>query len=230
MLHRLEDGRGRPNGRYHSQADTQIIEYLAKVSIKYGIDSDRFFSSLFKAHENRKSKCGNLLIECRLKERDSAVFLITTDWKVVGQFRISGQLFKERTNPLKQFVSRLSATRTLAQKNESFRYKIKDLRTGMRKLNVNAQVLEISQPIQVTTRSGFSVNLVNALIADETGTIKLSLLGDQIKKINLHDVIQIENAHVAWFRSERQLRIGKQGKICVLNSTENNNLEVTNSL
>mgnify|MGYP006271106691 FL=1 len=86
----------------------------------------------------------------------------------------------------------------------------------MKRLNMKAQVLEVSQPIQITTRSGFYTNLINALIADETGTIKLSLLGSQIKMVSVHDIIEIENAHVAWFRGERQLRIGKHGKISVV--------------
>ncbi|MEM2914284.1 MAG: hypothetical protein QXH91_02620, partial [Candidatus Bathyarchaeia archaeon] len=43
-----------------------------------------------------------------------------------------------------------------------------------------------------------------------------------IKGVALHNVIQIENAHVAWFRGERQLRVGKCGKISVINSAANN--------
>ena len=85
----------------------------------------------------------------------------------------------------------------------------------MKHIDIKAQVLEVSQSIPIVTRFGSTTNVVNALIADETGTIKLSLLGSQIKMIHIHDAIQIENAHVAWFKGERQLRIGKHGKISV---------------
>jgi len=191
------------------------MEYLAKVSMKYGVDSNKFFNSFLKAYQDRKSKCGKLLIERRTREQDCAIFLMTRDWEVVGQFRMPEYLLKEKTNALKEFTCRLSTMRTLAQEAKSKSRKIRDLITGMKHLNINARVLEVSQPIQITTRSGFYTNVANALIADETGTIKLSLLGAQIKEVSVHATIQIENAHVAWFRGERQLRIGKHGKISV---------------
>jgi hypothetical protein len=216
MRYKLESRRGRPNRRYRSQADVQLLEYLAKVSMKYGVDSDKFFDSFFGASRNHESQCEKLSIECRVKEQDYAIFLITRNREVVGQFHMNEYLLNDKTNPLKEFTSRLSTMRTLTQGIESKSYKIGDLRTGMKRLNIKAQVLEVSQPIQIATRSGCYTNLSIALIADETGTINLSLLGSQIKEVNLRDFIQIENAHVAWFRGERQLRIGKHGKISVV--------------
>jgi len=215
MRYRSERGRGRPNGKYRSQTDIRLLEYLAKVSVKYGVDSDKFLNSLLDASQHRKSKCGKLLIECRIREQDYTIFFVTRGWEVVGQFRMPEYLLNEKTNPLKEFTLRLSTMRTLAQETKSRSHKIRDLVTGMKHLNINARVLEVSQPIQIATRSGFYTNVANALIADETGTIKLSLLGSQIREVSVHDTIQIENAHVAWFRGERQLRIGKHGKISV---------------
>ena len=110
--------------------------------------------------------------------------------------------------------------KTLTQEAKSNSYKSGDLRTRMEHLNIKAEVLEVSQPIQIATKFGFYANIVNALIADETGTIKLSLLGSQKKMVSVHDAIQIENAHVAWFRGERQLRIGKHGKKVLSNDQE----------
>lgn len=81
----------------------------------------------------------------------------------------------------------------------------------MKHLNLTAEVLEVLQPIQTAARFGYYTNMINALIADKTGTIKLSLLGSQIEMVSVHDIIQIQNAHVAWFRGERQLRIRKHG-------------------
>jgi len=215
MRFRSESRRGRPNRSYHSQADIGLLEYLAKVSMKYGVDSNKFFNSFLDAHEHQESKCGKLSIECRVREQNYIIFLITRDWEVVAQFCMPKYLLNEKTNLLKEFTCRLSTMRALAQQAESKSLKIRDLITGMKHLKINARVLEVSQPKQITTRSGFYTNVANALIADETGTIKLSLLGSQIKEVSVHDTIQIENAHVAWFRGERQLRIGKHGKISV---------------
>jgi len=201
---------------YRSQADVRLLEYLAEVSMKYGVDSDIFFNSFLDAAQHQESKCGKLLIKCRARERDYTIFLVTKDWEVVGQFHIPEHLLKEKTNPFKEFTGRLSTVRTLTREAKSNSYKIGDLRAGMEHLNIKAEVLEVSQPIQIATRFGNYTNMMNALIADETGTIKLSLLGSQIKMVSVHDAIQIENAHVAWFRGERQLRIGKHGKISVV--------------
>jgi len=192
------------------------MEYLAKVSMKYGVDSDKFFNSFLDASQHQESECGKLSIKCRVREQHYTVFLIIRDWQVVAQFRMPKYLLNEKTNPLKEFTCRMPTMRTLAQEAKSNSHKIGDLRTGMKRLKINAEVLEVSQPIRIATRFGFYTNVKNALIADETGTIKLSLLGSQIKMVSVHDAIQIENAHVAWFRGERQLRIGKHGKISVV--------------
>ena len=216
MRHKSGSYRGRPSEMYRSQADVRLLEYLAEVSMKYGVDSDIFFNSFLDAAQHQESKCGKLLIKCRARERDYTIFLVTKDWEVVGQFHIPEHLLKEKTNPFKEFTGRLSTVRTLTREAKSNSYKIGDLRAGMEHLNIKAEVLEVSQPIQIATRFGNYTNMMNALIADETGTIKLSLLGSQIKMVSVHDAIQIENAHVAWFRGERQLRIGKHGKISVV--------------
>jgi len=221
LEYRLNSMRGRPSGRHHSQEDTKLLEYLAKVSMKYEVDPDSFFNDLLDVYQHGKSKCKKLSIDCRLRERDHAIFLMTEGRKVVGQFRISEQLLSEKINPLKPFASRLSAMRNLSQGTRTKSCKIADLKAGMKRLNVSARVLKVSQPIQILTRSGFHASLAIALIADETGTINLSLFGSQIREVTLRDVIQVENSHVAWFRGERQLRIGRHGKISLMNSAAN---------
>lgn len=150
------------------------------------------------------------MIECR-EEKDYAIFLITKDRETVGQFRIPEYLLKRKTNPLKEFTSRLSTARTPSPEAQSKSNKIGDLRAGMKHPNLTAEVLEVLQPIQTATRFGHYTNMINALISDKIGTIKLSLLGSQIEMVSVHDIIQIQNAHVAWSRGERQLRIGKHG-------------------
>jgi len=216
MRRKTESYRGRPTWRNHSQLDIRLLEYLAEISIKYGVDSDTFFKGFLDATQHQETKCGDLSIECRAREKDCAIFLITKDREAVGQFHMPEYLIKEKTNPLKEFTSRLSTMRTLTQEAKLNIYNIGDLRAGMKRLNLAAEVLEVSPPIQIATRFGYYTNMINILIADETGTIKLSLLGAQMKMVSVHDTVQIENAHVTWYRGERQLRIGKHGKISVV--------------
>ncbi|MGB9756594.1 MAG: single-stranded DNA-binding protein, partial [Candidatus Bathyarchaeales archaeon] len=72
-------------------------------------------------------------------------------------------------------------------------------------------VLEIAKPTLVFTRFGNYASVTNALIADETGTIKLCLWNEQIGSIAIGDTVQIENGSTSAFRGEKQLRIGRKG-------------------
>ncbi len=76
-------------------------------------------------------------------------------------------------------------------------------------------MLEIPKPKTVHTRFGSKACVSNALIADETGSIRISLWNQQINTISEGDVINIENGKVARFRGERQLRIGRHGNLTV---------------
>jgi replication factor A1 len=73
-------------------------------------------------------------------------------------------------------------------------------------------------PSTVQTRYGNSAMLTNALIADETGKIKLCLWNAQADFINVGDTIQIKNASVSTFKGERQLRLGKKGTVTILHN------------
>jgi hypothetical protein len=172
LRNKLENRRGRSYGRYRSLADIQLLEYLAKVSLKYGVDPDKFFKCFLDAVQHQESKCGKLSIECRAREKDYVTFLITKDREAVGQFHMSEYLLNEKANSLKEFTSRPASMRTLTQEAKLNSYKIGDLRAGMKRLNLTAEVLKVSQPIQIATRFGIYTNMINALIADETGTIK----------------------------------------------------------
>ena len=54
-----------------------------------------------------------------------------------------------------------------------------------------------------------------AVVADETGSVKLTLWNEQIDQINVGDNIKIENGYVTSFKSEIQLNVGKFGKLTV---------------
>ena len=93
---------------------------------------------------------------------------------------------------------------------------IQDLRHGMKKVNVEAEVLETPKPSLVHTRYGNSAMVTNAWIADETGKIKLCLWNEQANYITMGDIMQIKNASVTAFKGERQLCLGKTGTVTVL--------------
>jgi len=210
--------RGRPPGRFHSYDDMRLLEYLARISAKHEIDSGKFFSSFLDAFEHVEATCGELSIECRLKTRDYAIFLITNTHKVVAQFPIPERILA-KTNPLKEFTYRSSSIRNTAREAKSSHYRIKDLRVGMKRVNIEARVLEVSQPRVVATRFGFYANVTNVLVTDETGAIQLPLWNKQADEISAGDLIQVENANIIAFRGVRQLRVGRSGKVSVIKNS-----------
>ncbi len=194
-----------------------VGEYLAFLSLKYDVDPDRFLQALNLAREKQKATCGKLHIQCRSKTEDKAIFLLMKDAKVVSQFPIPRKFFLEHTNPIKVFSKAGPLRRHVVKKDDAqYSFLIRDLKAGMKKINLKARVLEIPKPILVFTRFGNYASVANASVMDETGTIKLCLWNEQINSLNVGDLIEIENAHMSFFRGEPQLRIGKNGKINVL--------------
>jgi len=210
--------RGRPPGRFHSYGDIRLLEYLARISVKHEIDSGEFFSSFLDAFQHDEARCGELAIECRVKTRDHAIFLITNTRKVVAQFPIPVHILA-KNNPLKEFTYRPSFMRNSLQEAKSKHYQIRDLRVGMKRINIKAHVLEVPQPRVVATRFGLYANVTNVLLTDETGTIQLPLWNKQIDEISAGDLIQIENANVIAFRGVRQLKVGRSGKVSAIKNS-----------
>ena len=94
--------------------------------------------------------------------------------------------------------------------------KIKDLRNGMKRVSVEAKVVEKTDPREVLSRfKDETYKVATAIVADETGTIKLTLWNDQIDQVNVDNTVKIENGYISSFRGEIQLNIGKYGKLTV---------------
>jgi replication factor A1 len=189
-------------------------EYLAFLSAKYEVDPDKFFQALVSAGKNHKSACGDLSIECRYKQKESVVILITSSSKVVAQFPISTEFLSQRNNPIRDARKANVLCRRLVKKDRSLHsLRIKDLRIGMKSVSLKAAVVEIAEPTFVVTRFGNYASVANALVSDETGRIKLCLWNEQIHSVSVGDTIQIENARISAFRGERQVRVGRNGTL-----------------
>jgi replication factor A1 len=195
---------------------TSASEYLALLSIKYEVDANRFFNALVSARNKRKSTCGNLSIECRDKQKNKIILLITKGSKVVAQFPIPEEFLLRQNNPIKDAIRTYVLRRHLAKNDTNPKSsQIKDLRVGMKKVNLTAEVMEITKPQLIVTRFGNQANVANALLSDKTGKIKMCLWNEQINSISVGDTVQIENASISAFRGERQLRVGKNGGLCI---------------
>ena len=203
-------------GRGLREKKVPLGEYLAFLSVKYSVDPDRFFQALASTKENQKARCGSLSVECRGKTRGERIFLIMEASRIVAQLRVEEDFLVEGGNPLSKFMDTDRIRKYVAKKSNMFQSSfIRDLRVGMRHVNLDAKVLEIPEPVSVYTRFGNSAVVVNALIGDATGTIKLCLWNSQVSCVSVGDTIQIRNASAFAFRGEKQLRVGNKGTLRV---------------
>jgi replication factor A1 len=213
----FSDGSGTQNwGKGLREKKVPLGEYLAFLSVKYSVDPDKFFQALASTRENQRVECGDLSIECRGQTVYGRIFLMREASAVVAQLRVSEDFLLEKGNPLKRFMDTDRVRRYVAKRSNSVRSSfIRDLRVGMRHVNLDAKVLEIPEPTCVYTRFGNNAVVANALIGDDTGTIKLCLWNDQIGGVSVGDIIQIRNARAFAFKGEKQLRVGTKGSVTV---------------
>ena len=204
------------------QKKSTLGEHLALVSVKYNVYPSEVVQALINAKSAGKSTCGDLSVEYRGKVKDETIFLIKKDDSVVAQFKVDEE-FLSRSNDtsFENYMSTDKIRKKIAKQNTDTVFSmVSELRSGMKRINLKAKVLEIPKPAQVHTQFGNTAMVVNALIGDETGNIKLCLWEGQINTVALSDEIEIRNAQVCLFRGEKQLRLGKNGGITVLNPTE----------
>jgi len=193
-----------------------IGEYIAFLSVKYEVDPEEFLYALRSAEKHKESRCGKLSIQCRGKTKNKFIFLIKRESEVLAQFRIGEDFLFNESNHLRDFIDTDQIRRYLAKKaRTATANSIRDLRTGMRHVNLEAKILEVAEPKHVFTRYGNRASVAKASIADETGTIKLCLWNDQIDSVSAGDTVQIENARVFSFRGERQMSLEKTGTLNV---------------
>jgi replication factor A1 len=86
----------------------------------------------------------------------------------------------------------------------------------MKRVNVEAKVVEKGNPREVMSRfKDETYTVADAVVADDTGSIKLTLWNEQIDQVNVNDKIKVENGYVTSFKGEIQLNVGKYGKLTV---------------
>ena len=86
----------------------------------------------------------------------------------------------------------------------------------MKRVTVEANVVDKGEPRQVRSRYKDETYMVaDAVVADETGSIKLTLWNEQIDQVEVGNKIKIENGYVTSFKGEIQLNVGKFGTMTV---------------
>jgi replication factor A1 len=90
--------------------------------------------------------------------------------------------------------------------------KIAELKPGMRRVDISGRIKEIEQPRDVQTKFGPG-QVASATIEDETGSVKVVLWNENIAKVSVNDMIEIQNGYIDSFRGELQMNVGRYGKI-----------------
>lgn len=83
----------------------------------------------------------------------------------------------------------------------------------MRNLSVTGKIDSVGEPRTVNLKAGGTTMVADAIISDESGTIKLALWGDDINKVRPGDKVSIENGYINTFKGENSISVGKFGKM-----------------
>jgi replication factor A1 len=195
-----------------------LEDQLAFIATQHEVYPTELFQALVDAKEQGKSMAvSDLTVEYRGNVTSQAIFLITKDKKVVAQFRVPEETLARTDVSFDNSMDTNKVRKEIARQNPApSHFKIEDLRVGMKKINVHAEVLQTAEPSKVHTQFRDNAVVSNASVGDETGKILLCLWDQQINSVHTGDCIEIKNAHVAMFKGEKQLRLGKNGTITIL--------------
>ena len=80
---------------------------------------------------------------------------------------------------------------------------------------IEATITAISAPRDVTTTRGPS-RVADATLQDDTGTITLTLWGDDISKYSVGQKVKITDGWVKDFRGKLQVSMGRSGSIQIV--------------
>jgi len=158
-----------------------------------------------------------LTVDYRGEVNNQAIFLITKEGKVIAQFRVPNDTLNRTDLSFDSSMDTGRVRREIARQNPSPSHiKIEDLRVGMKKINVTAEVTEVAEPSRVHTQFRDNAIVSNAIVKDDTGKVLLCLWDQQINTVHVGDSVEVKNAHVAMFKGEKQLRLGKNGSVNIL--------------
>jgi replication factor A1 len=216
----FEEKRGRPSGRF--PVHYNYVKSLVLLARKHDLESTLLADAFFEAWENEISTCGSLEISCREVNHGSATFLIMKEERVVWQSSI--KLETIRSPDIKYYLEQIPLPANAKKKKYHKDQKISELRNGMKGINVTAKIIEIPPTRTVNTRFGTLANVSNMMIADDTGSVRLSLWNNQIDKVHKGDEVEVSTCKVGRFRGELQLRLGRKGTISTINPPQQEEL------
>ena len=92
-------------------------------------------------------------------------------------------------------------------------YTVQDLEEKLGGVDIRLRVISKDEPRNVKTRDGQEHSVVDAVVGDRTGVVRLSLWDERIREIEVGNVIDMKNAYVNRFKGRLRLNIGKFGSV-----------------
>jgi replication factor A1 len=109
--------------------------------------------------------------------------------------------------------------------------KIGDLKPFSRKVYTVAKVISKGESREVTSKNDNSTHEVcEMLIADDTGSVNLTLWDEKIHEVNEDMIIKLDNAYVNVFRGSMRLNLGKYGDYSVLEEAPFDEVDLENDV
>jgi replication factor A1 len=209
--------RGRPKGR--SNLYKNLLKSIVLIARKHDFNPILLIEAIVQAWKNKTYSKNGLKIVLRHLDQDLATFLFYKEGKIISQFPIKLEILQthDLARMLKLNIQSIKTSKFAKRKPTQKHKKIGELRFGMKGVNVKAKIIDTTPKKLVITRFGTQSYVSNVTIADETGTIKLSLWNNQIDKVHIDDEVEIKNGYVSSFSGEPQLRIGRKGAISTIN-------------
>ena len=90
--------------------------------------------------------------------------------------------------------------------------KISELTPKQGNVDVEGVITEVGEA-RTFNKFGRPLSVANAILKDDSGSVKLTLWNDDANKYKAGDKIKIVNGYVGEFQGEKQLTSGKFGKI-----------------
>lgn len=205
-----------PSGERESRSELIDRWYLIVVAEKYRLDKRRFIKCFPHAWKHGKSSYNGVLVECRQKTENDALFLVTRDKTIIAQVSLTEIVLKSLSHlDLDSYPWNES---TLSSFNfKPMNVHIEDINRDVKRANLRAKVVEKSETKGVYSNyDGSPKKLSIATISDNTGSIKMQLWNDQIEKVSIGDSVQIENGRVKMFKGQFQVNIGRNSKLNVI--------------
>jgi len=109
--------------------------------------------------------------------------------------------------------------------------KISDLQSYSRKVYTVAKVISINEPREVTSKGDNTRhNVCEALIADDTGSVYLTLWDEAIDEVEEGMILKLNNAYVNVFRGSMRLNLGKYGNYQILEEAPFDEVNIDNNI